>query len=271
MGAYAATTDVTSDPDDDAIDDLFRGPREAFVEARNALAARLAAAGKSSAAQRVRALRKPSVSAWAVNQLWWSHREAYDALHAAGAELAELQRSGASIAGQPANDARRAAIDRLREAAAQVLRAAGHSASVATLRKISQSLEASAAGGSFGAHARIGRLETDLSPPGFGQVRQFAPEPSSAPPAFREAAARRAAAELEHTRASRELDDATSVLRAAEASAHAAAEAARRAQQTLTEAESTLERARARHCAAIEGSDATRARLEELERAARDP
>lgn len=260
---------MTSDPDDDAIDDLFRGPRESFIEARNALASRLLVAGRSSAAERVRALRKPSVSAWAVNQLWWFHREAYDALHAAGAELAELQRSGASIAGQPANEARRAALDSLRNAATDVLRSAGHGTSIATLRKISQSLEASAAGGSFGAHARLGRLETDLSPPGFGQVLQFAPE-SDAAPALREARARKAAAELDHARSTRELDDATSVLGAAEQSAGAAAAALRRAQQTLSEAEATLERARARHRAAVEGSDATRARLEELEREARD-
>lgn len=264
--AYAATPDVTSDPDDEAIDDLFRGPRESFIEARNALASRLLVAGRTSAAERVRALRKPSVSAWAVNQLWWFHRAAYDALHAAGAELAELQRSGASIAGQPANDARRAAIDALRTAAADVLREAGHGTSVATLRKVSQSLEASAAGASFGGHARLGRLETDLSPPGFGQVVQFAPEPDAAPPAHREARARRAAAELEHARATRELTDATTVLEAAEQSAEAANAALLRARKSVSEAEAALERARARHHAAVQDSDATRARLEDLER-----
>ncbi len=261
---------MTSDPDDDAIDDLFRGPRESFIEARNALASRLLVAGRPSAAERVRALRKPSVSAWAVNQLWWFHREAYDALHAAGAELAELQRSGASVAGQPANEARRAALDALRNAANEVLCSAGHATSTSTLRKISQSLEASAAGGSFGAGARLGRLETDLSPPGFGQMLQFAPEADAAPAALREGRARKAAAELDHARSTRELDDATDVLAAAEQSAEAAAAALRRAQQALSEAEATLERARARHRAAVEGSDATRARLEEFEREARD-
>lgn len=261
---------MTSDPDDDAIDDLFRGPRESFIEARNALASRLLVAGASAAAQRVRALRKPSVSAWAVNQLWWFHRAAYDALHAAGAELAALQRSGASIAGQPANEARRTAIGALLDTATELLRSAGYGASPATLRKISQSLEASAAGGSLGATTPLGRLETDLSAPGFGEVLQFAPEPGASPSALDDSADRLAAAELAHARSTRELDDATGVLGAAKRSAEAAAAALCRAQQTLSEAQATLERAQARHRAAVEGSDATRARLEELEREARD-
>jgi len=252
---------VTSDPDDEAIDDLYRGPHEAFVEARNALADRL----HGAAAERVRALRKPSVSAWAVNQLWWFERDAYDALHAAGSELLELQRSGASIAGQPANEARRAALDRLRRLAAQRLRAAGHAASTVTLRKISQSLEASAAGGSFGAHDPLGRLHTELTPPSFGEIARFAPPDGTASKA-RVDTARRAATELERARAARALADAASVLQAAEKSAADAEATLRRAQRTFEDANLTLERARARHRAAAAEDASVRARFEALER-----
>lgn len=254
---------MTSDPDEEAIDDLYRGPREAFIEARNALADRLQVRGDGAAAERVRALRKPSVSAWAVNQLWWFERDAYDALHAAGAALLELQRTGASIAGQPANEARRAALDRLRRLAAERLREAGHAASVATLRKVSHSLEASAAGGSFGAEGPLGRLHTELSTPSFGEIARFAPPGTSQ---ARPTPARRAATELERARAARELADATAVLQAAERSAADAEAALRRAQRTFDDAHLALERARTRHRAAASQDASVRARAEALER-----
>lgn len=254
---------------DDAIDALYQGPRQDFIEARNRLAGRLQVQGRPDLAASVRGLPKPSVSAWAVNQLWWNHRDAYDALHAAGAELAELQRRGQPLAGQPANDARRAAIDALRSLAADLLRAAGHAASVAMLRRISQSLEASAAGGSFGSHARLGRLHTELSPPGFGQVARFsAPtELASNSSRYREATARRAAAELESARASRELEDATAVLDAATGSVRDAEAALQRAHATLDEAQRTLTRAQERAAAATEADRSARAALESAARA----
>lgn len=261
--AYAAPHDVTSDPDEDAIDDLFRGPPKAFIDARNALAERLCVQGKSATAQRVRALRKPSVSAWAVNQLWWFHREAYDALHAAGAALAELQRTGASVAGQPANEARRAAIDGLRHRAAELLTNAGHAPSKSTLRRVVQSLEASAAGGSFGPDAQLGRLMTELSPPGFGQVACFAPPPPPPGEAVNDSSgpATRSAALLEHARTTRALEDATVVLHAAQGSCAEAEATLRRAERTLAEARAVLERAEARHEAAATAEAAARDRL----------
>lgn len=236
---------VTSDPPDneDAIDDLYRGPRERFIESRNALSARLQTLGLRELSATVRALAKPSVSAWTVNQLWWKHREAYDALHAAGAELAALQRQAVSIAGQPANEARRTAILALRKTAERILSEAGHATSIAMMRRITQSLEASAAGGSFGPSATLGRLHADLAPPGFGQVQQFA-----APPAARANAqeARKASAVLARDRAQAELDDAVSVFEAAELALQDANAALLRAQRTVAEADATRSRTRAR-------------------------
>ncbi|MDQ3932962.1 MAG: hypothetical protein M3252_09025 [Actinomycetota bacterium] len=51
------------------VKDLYAGPLEEFVERRNALSRALRAAGEREAADEVRALRKPSVAAWALNQL----------------------------------------------------------------------------------------------------------------------------------------------------------------------------------------------------------
>lgn len=255
---------VTSDPPqhDDAIDDLYRGPRERFIESRNALAARLQTQGLRELSSTVRALPKPSISAWTVNQLWWKHREAYDALHAAGAELAALQRQAVSIAGQPANEARRAAILALRKTAEQILSDAGHATSIAMMRRVTQSLEASAAGGSFGPSATLGRLHGDLAPPGFGQVQQFA-----APAAARVNAheARKASAVLARDRARAELDDAVSVFEAAELAVQDANAALVRAQRTVAEADATRSRTRARVDAAREALESASTVLERLD------
>ncbi len=211
----------------------------------------------------VRALAKPSVSAWVVNELWWKHREAYDALHAAGAELAQRQRQAVSVAGQPANEARRAAILTLRALAEQILRGSGHATSSAMMRRITQSLEASAAGGSFGPRATLGRLHDDLDPPGFGQVQQFA-APASARLSAREA--RRASAQLDRDRAAAEVGAAASVLRAAEAAMEDAAAALARAQRTVEEADQTRARAQARVDTAAARLKASSKALENLER-----
>jgi hypothetical protein len=48
---------------------LYTLPLDDFIRARNSLAKQLADAGNSEEAQRVKGLRKPNVTAWAVNQL----------------------------------------------------------------------------------------------------------------------------------------------------------------------------------------------------------
>src|SRR3954471_18709132 len=58
-----------------AIDRLYQVPLGEFVSARNALAKE---SGTDAAA--IRALQKPSLSAWAVNLLYWRRRDIYDDL-----------------------------------------------------------------------------------------------------------------------------------------------------------------------------------------------
>ena len=64
----------------DEVDALFKLPLAEFTGARNTLGARLKKSGQGDEAARVKALAKPSISAWAVNQLYWHHREAFDQL-----------------------------------------------------------------------------------------------------------------------------------------------------------------------------------------------
>ena len=68
---------------DAKIDDLYRQPLDAFVPARNALAKTLTGAD----ATRVRALAKPTVVPWAVNQVYWQARSVYDKAIKSGERL----------------------------------------------------------------------------------------------------------------------------------------------------------------------------------------
>src|SRR5215471_16331527 len=69
------------------VDALFKVPLGEFTSERNALAARLKKAGHQAEANEVKALGKPSVSAWVVNQLYWRHRDLFERLTDAGERL----------------------------------------------------------------------------------------------------------------------------------------------------------------------------------------
>ena len=56
---------------DSGIDRLYQLPLGEFIAARNTLAKETGDAG-------IRTLQKPSLPAWAVNQLYWRHRSVYD-------------------------------------------------------------------------------------------------------------------------------------------------------------------------------------------------
>ena len=75
---------------EDEIDALFTLPLTEFTSVRNTLAARLKKEKRTDEAERVKLLTKPPVSAWAVNQLYWNHRELFDQLIASGERFQNL-------------------------------------------------------------------------------------------------------------------------------------------------------------------------------------
>ena len=79
---------------DDEVDALYKLPIAEFTAARNTLATRLKQGGRRNEAELVKALVKPSSSAWAVNQLYWNHRDAFDRLIATGERFREAQNRG---------------------------------------------------------------------------------------------------------------------------------------------------------------------------------
>ena len=152
------------------IDGLFGLPLADFTAARNVLAARLKREGHSDEAERVKSFAKPSVSAWAVNQLYWKHRKEFERLMQAGQKFREAQAS--QLAGTPADtkrpaEARQEAISELLRVAAGLLREGGHNPSPETMRRIKTTLEAMSAYGSVPDAPHPGQLTEDLEAPGF--------------------------------------------------------------------------------------------------------
>src|SRR3977135_544347 len=127
---------------DDDIDALFKLPLTEFISARKALAARLKKNGLVSEAEGVKALAKPSISAWTANQLYWRHRETFYELIATGQRFHKAQSTGKLVRMRGALDARREALLHLRDLATEALRDAGHNPSLDILRRISTTLEA---------------------------------------------------------------------------------------------------------------------------------
>src|SRR5882724_339658 len=166
---------------EDDVDALFRLPLAEFTASRNTLAARLRKSGRgdiAGEADRVKGLVKPSISAWAVNQLYWNHRDAFARLIATGERFRKAQASGlarkvADMRG--ALDARREALAHLSDLATESLRNAGHSPTPETIHRITTTLEAISAYVSLPDASRPGRLTHDVDPPGFESLASFIP------------------------------------------------------------------------------------------------
>jgi hypothetical protein len=163
---------------DTDIDDLFKLPLEEFTAARNALAAALKAAGRGEDAAAVKALTKPPLSAWAVNQLYWRHRKPFDQLMAAGERLRKAQAS--QLAGKSAElrgpmEAHREAVADLSKRAAALLRESGHPPAPDLSRRVTTTLEALATYGSQDGAPQAGRLTADVDPPGFEALSALVP------------------------------------------------------------------------------------------------
>ena len=140
---------------------LYHSPHDTFVAERKRLSAELKASGDKAGATRLTKLGRPTVSAWAVNQLWWHARDAFDEL----LSTAERLREGDLAA----TGAHRDAIAKLRARAATLLAEAGHAATEATLRRVTTTLSAVAAAGGFDPDPP-GALAGDREPPGFEAV-----------------------------------------------------------------------------------------------------
>ncbi|MGH9905444.1 MAG: hypothetical protein ACRD8U_07670, partial [Pyrinomonadaceae bacterium] len=158
-------------------------PLPEFTAARNTLAGRLKRDGRGNEADFVKALVKPSISAWAVNQLYWKHREVFDRLFATGKRLRQAQTSNlarkvADMRG--ALDTRLEVLSHLSDLATVLLRDAGHNPTPDTVRRVTTTLEAMSVYGSSPNAPRPGRLTHDVDPPGFDALASLIPGASMA-------------------------------------------------------------------------------------------
>ena len=179
-----------NDSNDREIDALFQLPLNEFTSARNALAARLSKADHGAKAAKVKALGKPSISAWAVNQLYWRHNDVFNNLIAAGQRLFQAQVShlaGKDADMQEAQAAQREALATLSSLADALLRAAGHKPTPDAIRRIHTTLETLSTYSSVSGTPRPGRLTLDVDPPGFESVSALIPTTGLSKPAVKSA------------------------------------------------------------------------------------
>jgi hypothetical protein len=153
-------------------DRLFALPLDEFTAARNELARRLKKDGDAEAAEQVRAFAKPSVAAWAVNQLARQEPEAVRSLLNLASRLRNAQER--SLKGERAADELRAAqaeerdvIRTLTQRAGDILREAERPASGTTLERVSSLLRAAAVAEPGRTSLREGRLSGDVEVSGF--------------------------------------------------------------------------------------------------------
>jgi hypothetical protein len=155
---------------DDEIRALYAGPLDSFVGVRQALAKRLREARDVREAE-VRGLRKPSVSAWAVNHLFARQPHEMVALLDAGQRARTVQRSAPTRGeGKSLREwiaAVRAALPRLVALGSQALAATGRAPGEAIVERLRNNLEALALDSAQSAIAARRWLDEDLPRPGF--------------------------------------------------------------------------------------------------------
>ena len=155
-------------PDDQAA--LYSVPLNEFIRERDALAARLKEDGKKEEAARIKALRKPSVAVWALNQLAQRRPDEVADLVRTGGRLRTTQEE--TLQGGDAADLRTVAsernrlVARLAEEASSILEEAG-SAPGPHLEKIKNTLLAATSDQEAADLLGRGVLTSELAPTGF--------------------------------------------------------------------------------------------------------
>jgi len=141
------------------LDRLYQLPPAEFTAARNALAK---SAGTNAGA--IRALTKPPLPAWAVNQLYWRDRRTWDALVDASENLRRANKavlSGRSGDVRTAGQVHDEAVQDALKATLEIVSRSGHPATDATRQSILNTLRA------LPGDEPAGRLTRVLQPGGF--------------------------------------------------------------------------------------------------------
>lgn len=245
---------------DDRIAELYRLPLEEFTAARDDLSRDLRGNGDKDAAARVKALKKPNLAAWTLNQLAHRHPDDVSELFDVTAQVRDAQRkvmSGRKADLRAATDRRNAVVGRLTRLASDILVDGGHPASPQTMSAIGDSLVAVASDDQGAEALRRGTLTREFKPGAVVDVGvlgvvadeddgERAPEEDASSARVRQAAQRRAeesslAAEAAEAEARRLADEAEQAERRAKSAAEAAEFARRAADARRAEADEAAE------------------------------
>jgi hypothetical protein len=233
---------------DRELDRLYGLPLGEFTKERNELAKRLRAQGAPDAAETVRKLKKPTLPAWAVNQLTRRHRRQVRRLLEAGAGLREaherLLAGGERRSLSEAAERERKVVGELVERAEPLLSEAG-SPSAATLERVRSTLHAAALDEELRSELEAGRVVRDREPVGLGPFAPAQPGKRPARSTRDQRAERTPALKEELRQAGKRSEQAEKRLRAAERSLERAREEAEDAHRALLRREQEAEAARA--------------------------
>ncbi|PSL01542.1 hypothetical protein CLV30_11330 [Haloactinopolyspora alba] len=152
------------------ISTLFGLPLEEFVAARNALGKRARTDVSADLAARIKALRKPTTTAWLANQLARRHREDVDELVDLGARMREATAARDGDLLRELTARRKELVDALSRAARELAGAAGYGMSDDVASALGETLHAALADPASGEQLRAGRLGRALQHTGFGPV-----------------------------------------------------------------------------------------------------
>jgi hypothetical protein len=268
------------------IDRLYGLPLDEFVKARDELARALRRADRRPDADRVKALRKPTVGAWALNQVVRTRRDdlrelldAGDALRVAqerllaGGDRAELREAG---------ERERELVSRLAGAAVAIGGEAGRSGGLEP--RLRGTLHAAALDERVRAELAAGRLVREREPVALGALAVGEPEPASGPAmrtGARAGAASRATRGRGRGRADEpaakrrgdrgeELAELQGRVREARAEAEEASSALADAEQDAASARERADAAAADRKDAVRAERAARKAVQDAERAERD-
>ena len=129
------------DAPDDVVDELYGVPFDEFIARRDARAKELRRDKRREEADAVKALKKPALPAWAIDQLVRRDRDAVDGLLVAAAAL--RQAKGGDTLRDASHD-ERDAVEQLAERAAGILREAGKPVTAKTEGELRDTLHAAA-------------------------------------------------------------------------------------------------------------------------------
>jgi hypothetical protein len=149
-------------------DRLFELPLDEFVSERKVIASTLRHAGRRAEAEKVSKLPKPTVAAWAANQIIRSQRRDIGRLLKAGEALEQAQEAAISGAGdksslREASRDHREALDQLTRALRGLLDRQGHSLSDAVMLRARDTLAAMSLDPRLRPYASCGRLAREQS------------------------------------------------------------------------------------------------------------